>query len=97
MKMSNNIWYYDTLVDSQVLFFKIKEKLINIELDEEETNVLNMLTEIWQSDLNCLNSSEKLIFIYNMNAKIYNKLNQYPVFRSYIYKLYYLCKYLNNS
>lgn len=93
----NNIWYYDTLSDLQALFFKLKEKSIEVHLDEEEANTFNMLVEIWESDLNSLDSFEKIISIYNMHTKIYNKFIQFPIFKSYIYKLYYLSKYLSNS
>lgn len=92
-----NIWYYDTLLDLQDLFFKLKEKSIELNFDEEEANTFNMLVEIWGSDLNCLNSFEKIISIYNMHSVIYNKFRQFPIFKSYIYKLYYLSKYLTNS
>lgn len=91
-----DLWYYDTLVDLRILFLKLKEKSSEITLDEEETNTFNMLIEIWESDFKYFDSFEKIISIYNMHSKIYNKFTQFPIFKSYIYKLYYLCKYFSD-
>lgn len=91
-----DLWYYDTLVDLRILFFKLKEKSCELTLDEEEANTFNMLVEIWESDFKYFDSFEKIISIYNMHSKIYNKFAQFPIFKSYIYKLYYLCNYFSN-